>query len=148
MTATSIGFVGRPTARQAFPCLLAFTTALAAAIAASTVGVSATAGSTYGSSHHVGLALALAELIVRYPISVLTEEAMFRGWMQPRLGPNGPVIAALLWGAYHLQQVSTIPSLVLFGILFGLVRWWLGNVRLTGIVHLASNALFFITTDL
>jgi hypothetical protein len=58
------------------------------------------------------------------------------------------VIAALLWGAYLLEQVSTIPSLVLFGILLELVRWWLGNVRLTGIVHYASDALFFTTTYL
>lgn len=94
------------------------------------------------------MALAVAELLIRYPLTVIAEEAMFRGWMQPRLGRNGPVLSALLWAVYHLQQVSTIPTLVLFGLALGAVRWWRGNVRSSGLLHYASNAVFFVSTYL
>jgi hypothetical protein len=39
-----------------------------------------------------------------------------------------------------------MPSLVLFGL--GLVRWWQDNVRLGGVLHYVSNAIFFVSTYL
>ena len=134
--------------RHRYPILLAVLVAAGAIALSTTIGSSATSARSFGPSHHVGLALALAELLVRYPLTVFVEEAFFRGWMQPRLGPNGPVLSALLWGVYHLQQIKTIPSIVVLGLGLGLVRWWTRNVRLTGLVHFASNAAFFVSNYL
>ncbi len=148
VNATNLGLANGTDEREPYPIVLAVVVGVAAVVASQLIGSSATSGSTYGHVHHAGAALAAAELVIRYPLTVFCEEAMFRGWMQPRLGRNGPVLSALLWGAYHLQQASTIPSLVLFGLALGLLRWLRGNVRLTGGVHLASDAAFFITTYL
>ena len=111
-----------------------------------TVGTSATQGSAFGTVHTAGIALVLAEILIRYPLTVFCEEAFFRGWLQPRLGPNGPVLSAVLWGVYHLQQTSTIPSVVIFGVVLGALRWRQGNVRTTAFIHYLSNTVFFLTT--
>ena len=132
--------------REPYPVVWALAIAGAAIAASSLIGSSATSSSSYGQVHHVGLALGLGELLVRYPVTVASEELLFRGWMQPRLGRNGPVLSALLWSLYHLQQAATIPSLILFGLGLGLLRWWTGNVRLSGTLHYISNAAFFIST--
>ncbi len=105
--------------------------------------VSASNASAYGAVRHVGVGLAVAEIAVRYPLTVLAEETLFRGWLQPRL-PMGPVASSVLWGAYHLQQVRTIPSLIPLGIGLGVIRWWTGDVRASGIVHYLSNVAFFV----
>jgi membrane protease YdiL (CAAX protease family) len=85
---------------------------------------------------------------LRYPLTIVSEEAMFRGWMQPRLGRNGPLLSALLWAVYHLQQAAPIPSLILFGLVLGFVRWWTGNIRVGGVLHYLGDAGFFISTYL
>jgi membrane protease YdiL (CAAX protease family) len=112
------------------------------------VGSSAGNAHAYGSVRHVGVGLAAAELLIRYPATVLAEEALFRGWLQPRLGRNGPVTAAVLWGMYHLQQISTIPSIIGFGLILGLIRWWTRTIRVTGVLHYLSNAVFYVTNYL
>jgi membrane protease YdiL (CAAX protease family) len=130
--------------REPFPFVLAVLVGAGAVALSMTVGSSATSSNSYGGSHHVGVGLAIAEIVVRYPLTVLVEEAFFRGFMQPRLGRNGPVFSALLWGLYHLQQASTIPSIVVFGLILGLIRWWTRTVRVTGTLHYLSNAAFFV----
>jgi membrane protease YdiL (CAAX protease family) len=130
--------------RAPYPWRGALVVALLALIAAATVGSSSADTSTYGDTRTVGLALAAAELLVRYPLTVLAEEALFRGWMQPRLGVGGPVLSAVFWAAYHLQQVSTIPSLMLIGLGLGFVRWLTGTVRVTAPLHYAADAAFFV----
>jgi membrane protease YdiL (CAAX protease family) len=77
---------------------------------------------------------------------VFAEEAFFRGWLQPRLGRHGPVLSAVLWGGYHLQQTSTIPSLILFGLALGALRWWRGTVRIGAGFHFVGDAAFFLST--
>jgi len=140
----NLGLSGRPHRRSPYPVGLAVVVGAVATVAAIVSSTSATNASTYGRVHHVGLALGLAEIIVRYPLTVIAEEALFRGWMQPRLGRNGPVLSALLWAGYHLQQVATIPSLVIFGLVLGFIRWHRGNVRGTGVLHYCSDAIFFL----
>lgn len=129
-----------------FPLGLFLIVLVGAVILWVTVGSSATSGSSYGKVHHVGTALIIGETLVRYPLTAFVEEGFFRGWLQPRLGRQGPVLAAVLWGVYHLQQVSTIPSLVVFGLALGALRWWLGNVRLTTAIHYVSDITFFAAT--
>ena len=110
------------------------------------LGASASSASTYGTVHKAGLVLVLAEVLVRYPLTVFAEEAFFRGWLQPRLGPRGPVLSGVLWGAYHLQQFRTIPQLLAFGVALGLLRWWRGNVRATATFHYLGDVTFFLST--
>ena len=145
----SLGLRADPTVpREPFPIVPAVLVGAIAVGLSITVGSSATSANSYGTTHHVGVALALAELVVRYPLTVFVEETFFRGFMQPRLGPNGPVLSAVLWGLYHLQQASAIPSLVVFGLALGLLRWWTRTVRVTGLLHYVSDAAFFIGTYL
>jgi membrane protease YdiL (CAAX protease family) len=128
--------------------VLALGTAAVAVAATFLLGAQAADADAYGGARHVGLALAAAELGVRYPLTVVAEETFFRGWMQPRLGRHGPVIAAVLWAGSHLQQANTIPSLVVVGLFLGLVRWWRGDVRVSGVLHYVSDAAFFVLTYL
>jgi membrane protease YdiL (CAAX protease family) len=142
----TLGLSGSAASRDRFPTVLALLVGVVAVGVSALVGSSAGSASSFGTVHHAGLALGLAELLVRYPLTVMAEETFFRGWMQPRLGSDGPVLAALLWAAYHLQQVATIPSLVIVGLFLGLLRWMTGNVRLSGVLHYISDAAFFIST--
>jgi membrane protease YdiL (CAAX protease family) len=144
----SLGLSVQPQSPAPYPVRLAVVVGAVAAVVAILTGASATNANTYGRVHHVGLALGLAEIVIRYPLTVLAEEALFRGWMQPRLGSRGPVLSALLWACYHLQQVSTIPSLVIFGLVLGFLRWWKGNVRASGVLHYCSDAIFFLSNYL
>jgi len=147
--AEGVGLRASPSAAPlGFPATLALVVGAAAVGLSLLVGSSAGNASAYGTVDHVGVGLALAELLVRYPATVLAEEAFFRGWLQPRLGRDGPVIAAVLWGLYHLQQIATIPSIIVFGLILGWIRWRTQTIRITGLMHYLSNAIFFITNYL
>jgi membrane protease YdiL (CAAX protease family) len=134
--------------RAPYPYVAALVVGAVALALSQLVGADPTSGATYGPVHEAGFALAVGELLVRYPTTVLVEEAMFRGWMQPRLGVYGPVLSAVVWAGFHLQQVETIPQIVLFGLALGWIRWWTGSVRVTGAVHYVSNAAFFVSNYL
>ena len=110
------------------------------------LGTSAGNPSAYGPVHRVSLALVLSQLLICYPLTVFAEESFFRGWLQPRLGPWGPISSALLWSGYHLEQWRTIPSLIPLGIILGVICWWTGNVRSSSVLHYLSNAIFFLTS--
>jgi membrane protease YdiL (CAAX protease family) len=130
--------------RHAYPWRGALAVGALAGVAAATVGSSSTSAGSYGQVRHVGIALVLAELLIRYPLTVLAEEAFFRGWLQPRLGASGPIASSVLWGMYHLQQAGTMPSLVLLGLVLGFLRSRTGTVRVTAAVHYVANAAFFV----
>lgn len=101
-----------------------------------------------GSSYDTGeltTAILVFELVIRYPITVLAEEAIFRGYLQPRIAVAAPVVTGVLFGLYHLQQVETIPSLIPFGIALGLLRWWLGTIWPGVVFHYAGNAMFILS---
>ena len=89
--------------------------------------------------------LLLFELLVRYPIGVLTEEAFFRGFLQPRIAAAAPVVSGVLFALYHLQQWQTIPSLIPYGIALGMLRWWLNSIWPGVGLHYAGNALFILS---
>jgi membrane protease YdiL (CAAX protease family) len=110
------------------------------------LGASVANGSTYGMVTDASLPLTLAMVLVRYPLTVLAEEALFRGWLQPRLTWAPPVLSGILWGGYHvfLQPLSTVPSLMCFGIALGLIRRWTGDIRATATIHYVLDAGFFL----
>ena len=87
----------------------------------------------------------ILELVVRYPIGVLSEEMFFRGFLQPRIATAAPIVTGVLFALYHLQQFETIPSLVPFGIALGLLRWWTGNIWTGVAVHYGGNAMFILS---
>lgn len=110
----------------------------------SLLGSSLGSASSYGGRLHVGAWLLACELILVYPLTVLAEELVFRGWLQPKLGRWAPVMSGLFWAAQHLQQWRTIPSLIPLGIGLGIIRWWSGTIRITGTLHYLSDSTFFV----
>jgi hypothetical protein len=62
----------------------------------------------------IGPALAVAELAVRYPITVFALEALFRSWLQPRLGRNGhrPTMS----GSVGVDTRAVAAAIVLSGV--------------------------------
>jgi hypothetical protein len=133
-------------ARIAIPGVVAMV--LLTALWSSIPGLRELAASGSGSSYDAGTvtgALLAFELIVRYPITVLSEEAFFRGFLQPRIAIAAPVVTGVLFGLYHLQQWQTIPSLIPYGIALGLLRWWLGSIWPGVALHYAGNALFIVS---
>jgi membrane protease YdiL (CAAX protease family) len=144
---SSCGFTSVPShVRTSYPIALSGIVLIGSSVLLITVGSSAANGSTYGVIHHAPLGVLLAEILIRYPLTAIVEESFFRGWLQPRLGRRGPVLSALLWSFYHLQQVSTIPFLIIFGLGLGALRWWLGNIRVSTCVHYFSDVGFFFAT--
>ena len=111
-------------------------------------GLRELSGAGSGSSYEAGevtTAILAFELLVRYPITVLSEEAFFRGYLQPRIAFAAPVVTGVLFALYHLQQYETIPSLIPFGIALSLMRWWLGNIWPGVVFHYAGNAIFILS---
>jgi len=149
-TLSSLGFTNEPgwTAddRRSHTGLAILGLALAGCLGVpmSLLGSSLASASSYGVAHHAGPGLIVTELLAVYPLTVLAEETVFRGWLQPRLGRWGPLISGVLWAGQHLQQWRTIPSLIPLGIGLGVIRWWRGNIRLTSGLHYASDGLFFL----
>jgi membrane protease YdiL (CAAX protease family) len=133
-------------ARVAIPGIVAL---IALSFAWSSIpGLRSLESSGSGSSYEAGTvtaAILAFELIVRYPITVLTEEAFFRGFLLPRITVAAPVVTGVLFALYHLQQWQTIPSLIPFGIALGLLRWWLGSIWPGAAFHYAGNALFILS---
>ena len=147
LTLRTTGFRGSDRSRESpFPWAAAIAVAVAAMAISLLVGNSATSGSSYGTAHTVSMWVVGGEVVLRYPLTVFAEETLFRGILQPRLGRYGPVLAAVCWGCYHLQQASTIPQLIAFGIGLGYLRWRTGSVRVTGIAHYLGDAIFFVLT--
>jgi membrane protease YdiL (CAAX protease family) len=133
-----------PSARVAVPALVLAVAAIV--VVPNIFGANAGSGASYGTIHKAGLLLILGELLLRYPLTVMAEEMFFRGWLQPRLGPWGPVLSGVLTGLYHLQQAATIPQSIMIGIVLGVIRWWTGTIRAGVVVHYISDASFFLAT--
>jgi membrane protease YdiL (CAAX protease family) len=100
---------------------------------------------SYGDTAKLTTGLLVLELAVRYPATVLAEEAFFRGFLQPRIAFAAPVTTGVLFAAYHLQQFPTIPSLIPFGVALGLLRWWTGSIWPGVAVHYGGNAMFILS---
>lgn len=78
----------------------------------------------------------------------LAEEFLFRGFlfaglMNSRLRPPGAIIlTALAWGTLHLQyDLYGIATVVVAGILLGLIRWRTGSLWLCVVLHGLMNVV-------
>jgi len=90
-------------------------------------------------------ALIAFQLLVRIPLTVFTEELLFRGYLQPRLGRWAPVTVGVLFACYHLGQWWTILELIPFGIALGVLRWWTGSLIPGAAAHYAGNAVYLLS---
>jgi len=109
------------------------------------LGLSPVDPAAYGATRPIGWAVLLVQVLVVYPLTVLAEEAFFRGFLQPRLSLAPPVLSGVLWAAHHLQQAATIPWLVPLGLALGVLRWRRGDIRASGAVHDLGDVLFLVT---
>ena len=78
----------------------------------------------------------------------LAEEFLFRGFVQTglvrsRLRPlGGIVLTALAWGTLHLQyDAYGIATVIVMGLLLGVIRWRTGSLWLCVVLHALANAL-------
>ncbi len=91
------------------------------------------------------LPILLLGLVVAAP---LAEEFLFRGFLQAglinsRLRPGGAILlTALAWGSLHLQyDLYGIATVVIIGILLGVIRWRTGSLWLCALLHGLANAI-------
>jgi hypothetical protein len=75
----------------------------------------------------------------------LSEELVFRGYMQPRLierwgGARGVAATALLFGALHLDPVQA-PMAAVLGLYLGHVAWRANSVWPAVVCHVANNVV-------
>ena len=85
------------------------------------------------------------ELTLWIAVSVsagICEEAIFRGYLQrqfiafTRSAPLGIVLAAVAFGAGHAYQGWRLTILIgIYGLMFGVLAYWRGNIRPGMIVH-------------
>jgi membrane protease YdiL (CAAX protease family) len=92
----------------------------------------------------ISLALLVATVVVRWPISVVAQQILFFGWLQPRLGDQGPRIAALLYAAFHLANPLLMLTVIPLGFLFAYQRKRTGSIRSGLVTHYAINVAFVI----
>jgi membrane protease YdiL (CAAX protease family) len=79
-------------------------------------------------------------------VAPLTEELLFRGWLQPllrqRFGPQRAMVAqAVLFGAVHTDRLWAIPPLVLIGFTCGWLRERSGSVLPGWLLHVLNNGV-------
>ena len=85
-------------------------------------------------------ALALL-ILVRYPLTVVAEETIFRGYLQRYLG-WGIVLSSFAFAAYHVMQWRTIPSLLPYAFALGVLAAWTGSLFVGGVLHYVMDAGF------
>lgn len=78
-------------------------------------------------------------------VAPLTEEAFFRGWLQPllreRFGARRALVAqALIFGAIHTDRLWAVPPLVLIGFACGWLRERSGSVLPGWVLHVLNNS--------
>jgi uncharacterized protein len=91
------------------------------------------------------LPLFLTALVIAAP---LAEEFLFRGFLfaglrESRLGPSGAIaLTALTWGTLHFQyDLYGMATVVVSGVLLGLIRWRTGSLWLCVLLHGLMNAV-------
>lgn len=86
----------------------------------------------------------VVELLVAAALAGFAEELLFRGLLQPRIGL---VAASLLFGLAHGPTLSFLPLAAwaaVFGLFFGVLYQWSGNLAQPMLVHAGYDALAFL----
>lgn len=113
---------------------------LGGATAAKTQGIEVLAGAPLGVW---GTLLFVANVVVVGP---LAEEAIFRGFLLPRLaaqwsGTAGLVVSSLIFALFHPHYGIFMPLVFLYGYVFGWARLRTGGIGVPFVLHLAVNGM-------
>jgi hypothetical protein len=88
-------------------------------------------------------------LIVFAVLPAIGEELAFRGIVQQELqrwwrNPHLAIwVAAIIFGAIHMQFYGVVPRIML-GVLFGYLYWWSGNIWVPIIGHFINNGFMVL----
>ena len=98
------------------------------------------AGSSLGP---LGVTLFVAAVVFLGP---LAEEALFRGFLLPRLAAQVSVrwgiwVSATIFGLLHLHYMVLVPVAIYYGLIFGWARMRSGSLVVPVMLHMAVNGL-------
>jgi membrane protease YdiL (CAAX protease family) len=91
--------------------------------------------------------LLLVTVLLRWPISVLAQQTLFFGWLQPRLGDHGPRVAAMLYVAMHVANPFVLVVVTPLGFLFATLRRRTGSIRAGLVTHYILNVVFVLAFE-
>ena len=107
------------------------------------VGTAASDRSSYASGGELTTVALVLQLLVRYPLTVFSEESVFRGYLQVHLR-WGIVAGSVAFAMYHLGQWRTIPSLLPYALAGAVLVEWTGLLWPTAVVHYVLDAGFAV----
>ena len=105
-------------------------------------GHSGETGSTTGVGA-MSLALVVVTFALRWPVSVIAQQVLFFGWLQPRLGRYALPITVALYSASHVTTPASMIYIIPLGGIFALERWETGRVRAGILTHYLVNVALF-----
>ena len=76
----------------------------------------------------LSMPLVLAIVVVRWPVSVVAEQVLFFGWLQPRLADHRLRTIVLLFAAYHLYSPVLAVLVAPLGLAFAHLRRRTGTI--------------------
>jgi hypothetical protein len=88
--------------------------------------------------------LIAATFLVRWPLSVIAQQTLFFGWLQPRLGDKGSRTAALLYAGSHIAAPALMIGVLPLGFLFASLRARTGSIRAGLAAHYIGNLVFVL----
>jgi membrane protease YdiL (CAAX protease family) len=97
-------------------------------VAAATVLLGLTGAGVTVINSEMSFPLVLATVLVRWPVSVVAQQVLFFGWLQPRLAASGLTTAALLYAGYHLYDPVTAAFVLPLGFAFAYLRQRSGTI--------------------
>ena len=97
----------------------------------------------------------LAVIVLTSPIQAAAEEVFFRGYLMQALGSAlaqpwfGVVSSALVFALLHgSQNVALFVNRLAFGLLAGLLVWWVGGLEAGIAAHIVNNVVAFVWAGL
>lgn len=129
----------RPIARRGIlACVLAFGVFGAIGFGHDSGGTGSTTGFAAMSA-----ALVVITFAVRWPISVIAQQVLFFGWLQPRLGRYGLPITIALYSLSHVATPASMIYIIPLGGVFAIERWQTGRIRASIATHYLVNVALF-----
>ena len=97
----------------------------------------------------------LAVIVLTSPIQAAAEEIFFRGYLMQALGSVvarawfGVVTSALVFALLHgTQNLALFVNRLAFGLLAGLLVWWVGGLEAGIAAHIVNNVVAFVWAGL
>jgi CAAX protease family protein len=97
----------------------------------------------------------LAVIVLTSPLQAAAEEIFFRGYLMQALGSAvarpwfGVVTSALVFALLHgAQNLALFVNRLAFGLLAGLLVWWVGGLEAGIAAHIVNNVVAFVWAGL